>query len=300
MSENVSDSEVRLVCCTNLKASIEFAKFSPGLPTVIDETHWSTCVITTLERLKLAQAPSNYSASEACSYHWTTRFWRPTGEPNTAFKPTQVCLATIACLCKGLRRPVIWVYGEFSNTDARLLVNQGLLAPEAVRSVSSLRSIELPSGARVSQSVHFPLILRIVSIDDLLLPFEQGFGHWAGVRVAIFETGSEPIDIYDRWQHRVCVNSSTDWEEFALPGGDRWSEHTLFTSDSVAPPNARAWMSPFGCEIREFALIAKDGIEAQSLASEIAKTVKLPLVVSRCNINDFRDWEINGTPPSDV
>ena len=178
--------------------------------------------------------------------------------------------------------PVVWVMGEFLSSDSAKLEEIGLI-PEGV-------PLPVARGHRAQSS---KLILRVVRPSDVVLPSEQGLGHMTGARIAVFSRQEEPGQLYDEWL--AVARSGVVTRQGVVSRLD-----PLLESDTCAPDGAAGWLAPFGEEDRNHVLVAKAGTDPSTLAAQLADRLELPLVVSNCGPDEFRQWEDCHILPSDV
>jgi hypothetical protein len=208
---------------------------------------------------------SDQGTPDASGWRWDPCFWGDNA----------VVQETLSLLMAGIADPVVWALGEYDSGELALLQERGSL-PAGV-----------PTGPHRGRVWHVPIILRFDKPSDLLLPFQQGHGHFPGVRLAVFAREAQPDELYEEWLGH------------ALQGAHRALERAL-VSDTIAPRRAMAWLAPYGDENREHAIVAKAGYSAESLCTLLSSRLRLPLLTTQCELAEFEDWEADHHLPQDL
>jgi len=172
--------------------------------------------------------------------------------------------------------PIIWVMGEYLIDEISELQMSGLLQ-------SDLRIPERKPGMPSTVDV----ILRVTEVDKLRLPENQGFSHWCGARIAVFSRAQEPTEVYKVWL-----------SYFSSPGDNILRQ--LLCEDESVIDGATAFISPYGVEDREHAVVAKAGWSSKELAQVIADRLSLPLLTTNCSKEDLIPWEDYKILPDDL
>lgn len=184
--------------------------------------------------------------------------------------------ALMEVLIRGITDPLIWVMGEFLSSDSEKLEQSGLFPDQVPLPVTHGHKLQA-----------MKLILRLTDPSRIILPSEQGCGHMATARIAIFSGREEPIQLYDEWLAAVRKGTANRFDR-------------ILTIDDCMPEEAVGWLAPFGEEDRNHALIAKAGVEPHVLAAQVAERLGLPLLTSHCGEDEFHAWEDWHTPPEDL
>jgi hypothetical protein len=131
---------------------------------------------------------------------------------------------------------------------------------------------------------HVDVIVRPHRLTDMVFPGAQGYGHYEGVRIAIFPQELEPEQSYLEWLEAVRTTHRPA----------RWD---ALTSDTAAPLNCSYWVCPFGAERREHAVIAATVEDPKAVVHRLADELKLPVVRFPCTHDEWLDWDWDCTPP---
>lgn len=236
-----------------------------------------------LTRVRLDQVRLRYpdNRPSAPRLQWYPCFW---SDPSAL-------AAALEVLTDPIRDPVYWVMGAYEGgwtissprrpavesrvTELDTLAARGLLPADVA---AKLR------GQRLSK---VPLIFRTESSDAILLPYDQGYGHSIGVRIAIFARAEEPIAAYEAWL--AAVRSE---EPYQPP---------LFTTDDrLAPEGCRAWIAPYGVEDREQALVAVTDRSVEDTARSMAHVLNIPFAAVHVTTAEWIAWEAERVPPLEM
>jgi hypothetical protein len=231
-------------------------------------SYLNSALITVLKQAKLQVV----GRTDPPVNQWITYFW-----DNRA-----ALAAAINILKEAISKPVFWLLGSYEGgyqltsssisrppTELEILARRRLLAWDVVQKLK-----DYPYG-------HVPVIVRVTEVSEIIWPSTQGFGHFDGVRLAVFSKDEEPYEVYSEWLRYVRQS-------------DAYSPFDLIVSDFQAPLGCRAWLCPYGCEDRDHATIALTDRSSNQIAEDFAQRLDLPLISAQCTQEEWQEWEFNG------
>jgi hypothetical protein len=129
-----------------------------------------------------------------------------------------------------------------------------------------------------------PLMYVASRLEEVVLPSNQGYAHFAGARITVFRDVGTAEALFEEWRERL------------LAKGPSYRE-PLLECDDEAPVGSVAWLCPLGAECRESACVAIKGKTSEEIARLVAEVLGLPLLDVPLGDREWEMWQRDRTPP---
>lgn len=178
--------------------------------------------------------------------------------------------------------PEYWIVGSY---EAAVMTHDGRMRCTEIAALANHGFLSRAIADQLCATIrgHATVIYRTNRIDEIIFPETQGYGHFEGARIAVWRANDESDAAYKAWESEI-LQCSKNSEPIRL-------------GDLCAPVGCEAWVSPFGVERREAAVVAQVEQTPREIATRFARALRLPMIEVPCSEEEWRMWEWAGVPP---